>query len=168
MALFKKDRSDESVNYPVMEIENVAPVENRRASTSSPQAHAGGSVIGKGLKFVGTITGDEDLTVDGTVEGEIKTSRVVAIGPGGFLKANVHGESVMVMGRVTGNISADQRVVLKPTAKVEGNITCVSFVVNEGASFEGNINMRQAGKASAPRPARTETDPDGDADPVSD
>ncbi|MBP7867419.1 MAG: polymer-forming cytoskeletal protein [Acidobacteria bacterium] len=151
MALFKKDRSDESVNYPMMEVENVAPVETRRAAAPGPQSPSGGSVIGKGLKFVGTITGDEDLTIDGTVEGEIKTSRVVAIGPGGFLKANVHGESVMVLGRVVGNISADQKVVLKPTAKVEGNITCVSFVVNEGASFEGNINMRQAAKNQGPR-----------------
>ena len=142
MAFFKKEQSEE-------ELSPAAP--RPRAESSESAAPRGeGSLIGKNIKVVGEITGSSDLTVDGRVEGKIRISKLLTIGPAGDVVAEIHGENVIVIGRVNGNVSADQKVILKPTAMVTGNIACQSFVVNEGASFEGNIHMKQAEKKAEP------------------
>lgn len=134
MAFFKKEQTEEAP---------VQPVRPRGDGAESGAQRSGPSVIGRNLKITGEITGDEDLLVDGRVEGKVDIGKTLTIGQSGQVNAEIHGETVMVLGRVNGNISAGQRVVLKPSANVTGNIHCVSFIVNEGASFEGNINMTQ-------------------------
>jgi cytoskeletal protein CcmA (bactofilin family) len=143
MAFFKKEQSEE-------EAAPAAAPRPRPENTEAPAARGENSVISKNIKIVGEITGSSDLLIDGRVEGKIRISKLLTIGPTGDVMAEIHGENVIVIGRVNGNVSADQKVILKPTASVTGNINCHSFVVNEGASFEGNIHMKTAEKKAEP------------------
>ncbi len=142
MAFFKKEQIEEDQSPAAPRPRTEA------AETAAPRGE--GSLIGKNIKIVGEVTGNSDLTVDGRVEGKIRISKMLTIGPAGDVVAEIHGENVVVIGRVNGNVSADQKVILKPTAMVTGNISCQSFIVNEGASFEGNIQMKQAEKKAEP------------------
>jgi cytoskeletal protein CcmA (bactofilin family) len=142
MAFFKKEQSEEDLSP--------AAPRPRAEAAEAAGSRGEGSLIGKNIKIVGEITGSSDLTVDGRVEGKIRISKLLTIGPAGEVVAEIHGENLVVIGRVNGNVSADQKVILKPTAMVTGNISCQSFIVNEGASFEGNIQMKQAEKKAEP------------------
>lgn len=137
MALFKKDKETGS--------HTPAPSDPIRPPTAG-RPGGGQSVIGRGLKIEGDITGDDELLVEGNVTGKINTTKTVTIGQSGEVNADVHGETVIVLGRVLGNISASQKVMMKPSAKVTGNITCPSFIVNEGAAFEGSIQMESGAR----------------------
>ncbi len=143
MSLFKKGASANEMQ-PVPDMRLAAGPETAPAKNHVP-ATPGASHLGKSVKIVGTIAGEEDLSLDCRVEGNVSASRAVLIGANGIIQGEVAGDSVTVLGHVIGNITAKQKVILKPSAKVEGNIYCVSFVVNEGASFEGNIQMRAPG-----------------------
>ena len=142
MAFFKKEQTEE--------VPSPAAPRPRAEAVEAAASRGEGSLIGKNIKIVGEVTGSSDLTVDGRVEGKIRISKLLTIGPAGEVVAEIHGENVVVIGRVNGNVSADQKVILKPTAMVTGNISCQSFVVNEGASFEGNIQMKQPEKKVEP------------------
>lgn len=129
------------------------PAARPRPETAETQAQrAVPSAIGRNVRITGEISGDEDLLVEGAVEGKINISKTLTIGQAGQIKAEIHGDTVIVMGRVAGDISAAGKVILKPSANVTGNINCASFIVNEGAGFEGNIHMKTPEKPSS-RPA---------------
>jgi|GEM_PF-679980 len=151
MALFKKDRNGES--QPEENIMN-RPV--RPVTTEEPRRSGGHSTIGRGVEIEGEIRGREELTVEGKVKGKINIDNTVTVGQTGEVNAEILAEVVTVMGKVTGDITARAKVVLKPTAVVIGNITCPSFVVNEGAAFDGNITMdsQPAGSAGAKLPGK--------------
>ena len=142
MPLFKKDQPNEGPP--------AVPARSRGDGPDAASARSGASLIGKNVKISGEITGDEDLLIEGKVEGKINVSQTLTVGAGGQVTAEVHGDTVIVLGRVNGNVSAAQRVILKPSAMVTGNITCAAFIVNEGASFDGNIIMKNLDKKAAP------------------
>lgn len=142
MALFKKDSSETAHPTSLNPGSDIAPASGRATAQSAS------SSLGPTLRMTGEISGEEDISIHGTLEGKIRTTKTVTIGETGSIKAEIHGGTVVVMGTVQGNITATEKVLLRPTARVTGNITCASFTVNEGASFEGNINMKQGGRAS--------------------
>jgi cytoskeletal protein CcmA (bactofilin family) len=146
---FKKDKADSAEPIP---LSIIRPEHPQPAQRRSAEGVAGSAVISPNLKFQGEITGDEDIVIDGNMDGKIRISRSLTVGNHGLVKGDIHSENVTVMGRVNGNIFAAQKVILKPTAKVTGNISCASFIVNEGAGFEGNINMKQLNKTSSSEP----------------
>ncbi len=108
---------------------------NNYPSTSSE------GIISKGLTISGKITGNANLKIYGEVEGEIDISADVIVENGSSINADIKGRNVEISGVVNGNVTAKEKILLKETAIVVGNITCKSFIVKEGASFEGNINM---------------------------
>jgi cytoskeletal protein CcmA (bactofilin family) len=126
-------------------------------STRSEQAHLGRSVVIKG-----EVTGSEDLYRDGQVEGaiDLKGNRLT-IGPNGRVKANVSASSAIVHGKLEGNINATDRVDLKQSATVTGDIVTQRISIDEGAYFRGGVDISRAGSvgqtpsvpASAPRSA---------------
>lgn len=142
---FKKEKSGEPPGAPPQ-----PRAEVQEAARKGLPAPATLSVVSRNARFAGALTGDEDVLVDGFLEGEINVTKAVTVGASGEVKASVSGETVTVMGKVLGNITASQKVILKPTAKVVGNISCATFIVNEGASFEGNINMKNQPRATPP------------------
>ena len=110
--------------------------------------------IGKSVVIKGELNGSEDLTIEGHVEGKIELSEhVLTIGPNGKIKAQLFAKAVIVLGEVTGNISATEKVDIRENGSVEGDIQAPRVAIAEGAHFRGSVDMQRAGKPAAPRPA---------------
>jgi len=101
----------------------------------------GTCLIGSKTTLKGEITGDEDILVEGVVEGQIRISRDLRVGPGGVVKANVEAQSVVVSGELVGDCQASQRVEIQATGRLTGNIRSPRVVIAEGATFKGNSDM---------------------------
>jgi len=99
------------------------------------------TVIGNDVIIKGEITVEKGLRVDGTIEGAVTTKGKVHVGKSGNLNAEVHGGSVLVEGKVKGNVTASDRVTLEATSNVYGDLTATKLVVNEGATFVGKVNV---------------------------
>ncbi|HKC12696.1 MAG TPA: polymer-forming cytoskeletal protein [Vicinamibacteria bacterium] len=101
----------------------------------------GNCLIGSKTTVKGEITGDEDILVEGVVEGQIRISRDLRVGAGGVVKANVEAQSVVVSGELVGDCQASQRVEIQATGRLTGNIRSPRVVIAEGATFKGNSDM---------------------------
>ena len=99
------------------------------------------SVLGPTLKFKGELTADEDLMIQGSIEGSIKHSSSLTIGESGRVKANVAAEYIAVEGNVEGDIHGTQSVTIRETANINGNISSPTVSLLEGATFNGKIDM---------------------------
>ena len=97
--------------------------------------------FGPNVTIDGTITGSEPVMIEGTVRGKINLSADLHVGTKARVEATVHAKNVTVEGRLTGDISADDRVELVTTATVDGNIKAPKIIVAEGAKFRGNVDM---------------------------
>ena len=113
------------------------------APTGAPSASPSRSscVIGAKTTVKGEITGDEDVLIEGTVEGQIRVSRDLRVGAGGTVKATVEAQSIVVSGEVVGDCGAGIRVEIQATGRVTGNIRAPKIVIAEGAMFKGNSDM---------------------------
>jgi len=116
--------------------------------------------IGKSVVIKGELNGSEDLTIEGQVEGKIELRQnVLTIGANGKIKAQVFAKSVIILGEVTGNVSASDKVDIRDNGSVDGDIAAPRVAIAEGAHFRGSIDMQKAGgkaaepKAAEPKPA---------------
>ena len=118
--------------------------------------------IGKSVVIKGELNGSEDLTIEGHVEGTIQLrEHVLTIGPNGRIKAQVFAKSVIVLGEVTGNVTASDKVDIRDNGSVDGDIISPRVAIAEGAHFRGSVDMQRKGaaaspsasKAAAPQPA---------------
>jgi len=104
--------------------------------------------IGKSVVIKGELTGSEDLTIEGHVEGKIELRQnILTIGPNGKIKAQVFAKSVIILGEVTGNVTATEKVDLRDNGSVDGDIAAPRVAIAEGAHFRGSIDMQRAGGA---------------------
>ncbi|ABF40717.1 protein of unknown function DUF583 [Candidatus Koribacter versatilis Ellin345] len=111
--------------------------------------------IGKSVIIRGELSGSEDLFLDGEVEGSIDLKgHALTIGPNGHIKANVHAKEVVVHGRVDGNIRAADRVELKKSAVLSGDIFTQRIMIEDGAYFKGAIDIQKAGTEPKPEPKK--------------
>jgi cytoskeletal protein CcmA (bactofilin family) len=108
------------------------------------------SFIGSGIRIQGDLLGDEDVLVEGRVEGRVDVSKAFRVGPGGVVLAEVAAGTVAIAGHVVGNVSAAERVELLPTGTLEGNIQAPCIVIGEGARFTGRIDMRSRAETLPP------------------
>jgi cytoskeletal protein CcmA (bactofilin family) len=108
--------------------------------------------IGKSVVIKGELNGSEDLTIEGQVEGTIQLKEhVLTIGPNGRIRAQVFARSVIVLGEVTGNITATDKVDIRDNGSVDGDLIAPRVAIAEGAHFRGSVDMqRKAAPASAP------------------
>lgn len=114
--------------------------------------------IGKSVVIKGELNGSEDLTIEGHVEGTIELrEHVLTIGPNGKIKAQVFAKSVIVLGEVTGNVSATDKVDIRDNGSVDGDIVSPRVAIAEGAHFRGSVDMQR--KAGAPGPPKPEVKP---------
>jgi cytoskeletal protein CcmA (bactofilin family) len=105
--------------------------------------------IGKSVVIKGELTGSEDLTIEGHVEGKIELRQnILTIGPNGKIKAQVFAKSVVILGEVTGNVTATEKVDLRDNGSVDGDIAAPRVAIAEGAHFRGSIDMQRAGGKS--------------------
>jgi cytoskeletal protein CcmA (bactofilin family) len=98
-------------------------------------------VIGAKTTLRGEIVGDEDVLVEGTVEGQIKITRDLRVGASGTVRATVEAQSVVVAGEIVGDCQAGNRVEIQATGRLSGNIRAPRIVIAEGAMFKGNSDM---------------------------
>ncbi len=142
MGLFKKDediKKQEAISNS--KVKNTPPVKTTYTKNSPMSHNLSESVISKELIISGEITGTSNLRIKGTVEGKIELKSNVVVENESKINADIKGNNIEISGTVEGNITAEDKITLNETAIVVGNITCRSFTVKEGASFEGNINM---------------------------
>src|SRR5437016_2123833 len=106
--------------------------------------------IGKSVVIKGELNGSEDLTVEGKVEGTIQLrEHVLTIGPNGRIKAQVFAKSVIVLGEVTGNVTASDKVDIRDNGSVDGDIVSPRVAIAEGAHFRGSVDMQRKGGPAA-------------------
>ncbi len=121
--------------------------------STRPSAPSGDrATIGRSITIRGDVTGDEDLMIQGRIEGSVQLGQHhVTVGPDGRVKANISGRSVTVEGEVTGDLHGDEQVALRPTARVEGDIVSPRVVLDDGASFRGSIDMSKQSRPAHPK-----------------
>ncbi len=120
--------------------------------------------IGKSITIKGDLSGNEDLVIEGQVEGKIELpSNQLTIGAEGNAAAEIHAQKVVVIGKVTGNVSATERIEIQASGFVDGDVKAPRLVVEEGAVLNGAIAMESPGGARpAPKPgAGAETPKEG-------
>ena len=111
--------------------------------------------IGKSVVIKGELNGSEDLTIEGHVEGTIQLKEhVLTIGPNGRIKAQVFAKSVIVLGEVTGNVTASDKVDIRDNGSVDGDIVSPRVAIAEGAHFRGSVDMQRKGAAPAATPEK--------------
>lgn len=110
--------------------------------------------IGKSVVIKGELSGSEDLTIEGQVEGKIELrGNVLTIGPNGKIKAQVFAKACIVLGEVIGNVTASEKVDIRDNGSVDGDLTSPRVAIAEGAHFRGSIDMQRGGdKPGAPKP----------------
>jgi cytoskeletal protein CcmA (bactofilin family) len=124
--------------------------------------------IGKSVVIKGELNGSEDLTIEGHVEGTIQLrDHVLTIGPNGRIKAQVFAKSVIVLGEVTGNVTASDKVDIRDNGSVDGDIISPRVAIAEGAHFRGSVDMQRkavahpqaVAKPAQPQPVATAQPP---------
>jgi cytoskeletal protein CcmA (bactofilin family) len=104
--------------------------------------------IGKSITIKGDLSGDEDIQVDGTVEGRVDLpNNQFTVGPDGRVRAEIHAKLVVVIGQVDGNIVGAERVEVQATGVIHGDVKAPRLIVHEGAVINGSIEMT---KSAAP------------------
>lgn len=119
----------------------------------------GGSManIGKSISIQGDLSGNEDLVIEGRVDGKIELpSNQVTVGADGHVSAEVHAKSVVIVGKLTGNVNATERVEIQASGQVNGDVRAPRLAVEEGAVLNGSVEtgprQGQSASASLPRP----------------
>jgi len=127
---------------------------------SSPEGVAKPSVLGKTLVFKGELSADEDLILQGRVEGSIHHTQSLTVGIDGVVIGDTHARSIVVEGTVEGDLYASVSVLVMASAKVRGNIAAPRVGITEGAMFNGSVDM-----SSTPAAARVDTSHRGSGSP---
>jgi cytoskeletal protein CcmA (bactofilin family) len=122
-------------------------------SESTTPASAGGAnlsaFIDQGSEFEGKLTFKDTVRIDGRFRGEISSENTLIVGETGAIEATIRSNTVVVSGAVEGNIIAGHQVVLHKTARVHGDVTAPSLIIEEGAVFNGQISMGRSEAKSA-------------------
>jgi len=142
MAMFKKvDDGDRPEIASPPRIGQTRPIRSKNVS-----------VIGPTLVFKGELSADEDLVIEGRIEGTIAHHKKnLTVGKQGRVNADIHASSVIIEGRLVGDIHSEGVVSLANGADVRGNIFCGRIVMEDGARFKGKIDMGEPAKIEVPK-----------------
>lgn len=129
----------------------VEPVSDEWVQVSTPS-------IGKSLHVQGEVTGRENVTIDGSVDGKISLDEhTLTVGTSAVIRAEIHARSVIISGKVIGNVHADDCVEITSTGSLQGNIVAARVVLMDNARFRGNIETGGDWSAEAPATATRTT-----------
>jgi cytoskeletal protein CcmA (bactofilin family) len=128
------------------------------ATAAGAEASRKVSVLGKTLVFKGELSADEDIILQGRVEGSIHHTQSVTVGIDGVVIGDTHARSIVVEGTVEGDLRGVVSVLIAATAKVRGNISAPRVGIMEGANFNGSVDMQStvAAVRGSDATARTE------------
>jgi cytoskeletal protein CcmA (bactofilin family) len=142
MGIFGKEPDSKPADAPPAARPAGGPAsEKERAAALTPASKPGTCFIAAKTVIKGEITGDEDVVVDGNVEGQIRITRDLRVGAQGVVKATVEAQSIIVSGELIGDCLASSRVEIQSTGRLTGNIRAPKIVIAEGAMFRGNSDM---------------------------
>ena len=100
------------------------------------------AVIGPSISLKGELSGEEDLMIQGRVEGRIELKKNnVTIGRNGHIKGDIYGKVISIEGEVQGNLFGEEKIVIRESAVVRGNMRTLRFSLEDGAQFKGSIDM---------------------------
>ena len=152
--MWKRDEAVKPVSPPpAAQPPASAPVVGAPAPRSDVRTHMEKDIvnIGKSVVIKGELNGSEDLTIEGHVEGTIQLrDHVLTIGPNGKIKAQVFAKAVIVLGEVTGNVTASEKVDIRDNGSVDGDIVSPRVAIAEGAHFRGSVDMQRKGDKVQP------------------
>lgn len=114
------------------------------APAPTPAPSGKGSVLGASLRFKGDLVADEDLVVQGRIEGSILHSKSLTIGTDGVMTGNIRARRIVVEGRVDGDLYALECITVRETGKVTGSLFAPRVAIQEGARFTGKVDMQNA------------------------
>ena len=141
--MFEKHKSsNQEPQAPQPQQDSISP------SASAPLSSGKSAVIGPGIHINGDISGDENLIVEGRVDGKILLdSHQVEVGQSGCVNADIKAKVIKIAGEVRGDISGMEKVIISRSGNVHGNIVAPRVTLEDGAIFKGSIDMDPAGAA---------------------
>lgn len=121
------------------------------------------ATIGKSIIIKGDLSGDEDLIIDGKVEGRVQLpNNEITVGPDGRITADIEAKSIIVVGKTAGNLNASERVEVQATGTVEGDINAPRLQIHEGATVNGSISMTKSPASAKAQDTSAAATPIGD------
>lgn len=136
------------------------------ASSHEPPKRMDRATIGASIFIKGDLSGEEDLVIEGRVEGKVDLKQNnVTVGKNGKVKADVWGRVVTIEGEVTGNVFAREQAILRQSGAINGNIQAPRVILEDGSRFKGSIDMEapkdmggpNRDREPRPEPGRLET-----------
>jgi len=132
------------------------PPEEKRAAMTKPErdtAEGAISLIAPGMKIVGDCETDGTIRIEGRIEGTIRAGKSVVVGRSGEVIGDVFTQDAVISGRVSGNITAESRLELQATCDIQGELRSRRVQLDEGARFNGQVHMEEAGGSRVIKPA---------------
>jgi len=147
MALFGREseglQASSSTPQPQSQPRREGPAD--RPSAGRVQGPGEPTRLGAGARFEGRITGDTDVTVEGSLDGEIRLRRDVTVAQGGSVKGSIEARRVRIAGTVEGNVQGQDVVEILPSGRLIGDVVSPSMVIADGAFFKGSVEMTGTG-----------------------
>ena len=148
MGIFGKapeTQPDHEAAQPVPPVRSTPPAKSERREDTTTNC-----LVGPKTKLKGEISGHEDLVIRGRVEGTISVDKHLVVDTGGRVQASVRAAAIIISGEVVGDCHARERVELRSTGQLTGDIHAPRIVIAEGAEFHGRSHMAAPGAARQP------------------
>ncbi len=152
--MWKKSESEDihPQPTPMPPVQQPAPAPRSVVSPARDRA-----IIGSTISIKGDLTGEEDLLIEGKLDGKIELRRnSVTVGKNGHIKADIYGKTITVEGTVEGNLFGEEQLVVRQSGTVRGNIVSPRVTLEDGSNFKGSIDMspkdKTLGGASQDKP----------------
>ena len=163
MALWKNKGEGEGLERSVEPARVVSQPLVTPSAMQSERRHPGGiemANIGKSISIKGDVVGDEDTILEGRVEGRVSLRNFhLTIGPNGDIQGEVSAKQVTVVGKIAGNVIASERIEVRETGRIQGDLIAPRLTVAEGAIINGAITMKEASALEKLRPADKKLEP---------
>lgn len=111
------------------------------------------TVISKDAVFEGTLTSKDSVRIDGRLTGQVSSEGTITVGSTGRVDGNLTAKQIVTAGVISGGIKASEKVELKGTSRLEGDLVTVRLVIEDGARFEGMCNMGSGNATESAKPA---------------
>ncbi|HTB17098.1 MAG TPA: polymer-forming cytoskeletal protein [Bryobacteraceae bacterium] len=132
---------------PVQPAPAAAPAIQQHHQAPPPAPASTPTVFGKSMKIIGEVTSDEELYLDGDLDGKLNLRNRLTVGPNSKVNANIKAQEIIVFGTIRGNVESESRVSLRTGASIVGDIKTAGIVIEDGAYFKGGIDISKNGES---------------------
>jgi cytoskeletal protein CcmA (bactofilin family) len=132
------------------------PISHQPAATITPPRQSQKAIIGPSMHIKGEIRSDEELMIDGEVEGIVECGSLLTIGRNGKVRSNIRAREVVIFGSVKGNIEAIEKLAIRDQGSLVGDIKTAGISIDDGAYFKGSIDISRPEPKVTSKPVKTE------------